>query len=84
MMAPAEAQRADAGTARIGIDCVTDRTDVAVDSVYAERTGAMSGPVHVLVEEGTVCSLTGLGPLSWMRRGTAWESTVSGMEYTAN
>ena len=83
MMAPSEVQCADAGRSRIGIDCVADRSDVDIDSVNTECNAAMSGPVHLLVEDGLFAVALTSALLSCVRHGTAWESTVSGMEYTA-
>ena len=61
-MAPSAPQCADTGTSRIGIDCVTDRSYVDIDSLSVERSKAIPGPVQTLLEEGTVCDPNGLRP----------------------
>ena len=67
MIARPEVQCADAGTSRIGIDCVAARS--AIDSSNAGNDEAMSGPVPRLVEESTVRSRPGLGPSLIQERG---------------
>jgi len=62
MMAPSAPQCADTGTSRIGIDCVTDRSYVDIDSLSVDRSKAIPGPVQTLLEEGTVCDPNGLRP----------------------